>query len=383
MIQSKNNKENQDNVDEKTIKSVYTVKKQQNIEDLQITEGMDIVMEKWSYRKVIKAIKRQKIIVDPDFQRDEMYRVPQKSSIINSVFCGKLIPAIFVFEDKNPVTGKYVLSVIDGQQRLSSIRDFMTNKYNLKIPYGKYSALNGYTYEDIKKLNPQLIEDFEDSTLDINVIRGISKEEAQEYFGLINTTSVPLSPGEKLWSLHDPVKTVLRQIVNNPHFKITNLRKTRKREYLIATKLLWNQMFNNPLKHEFVGDTIQEFMNYFNTTEDIDLIESSQQEVLELLRIYSNIIDGCQYSPRSQGDLYSVICFISLMKAKDKLDVDNLSLFIDWVFKGINKQIYPITLKNQFEQLIGARVSNGHTNAKNFVIILETLYKEEMGIWKK
>lgn len=372
------------NENEEPIKQVYKVSKPvQNIEDLQITEGMDLVMEKWSYRKVLKALRTGKIIVDKDFQRDEVYRVPQKSSIINSILHGKVIPAISVFEYKSPTTGKYVLSVIDGQQRLSSIRDFMTNKYELKIPFGKYSSLNGFTYEYIKKVNPQLMEDFEDSTLDINVFRGISKEEAQEYFGLINTTSMPLSPGEKLWSVHDPVKTILKRIVNNPYFKITNLRKTRKREYLIATKLLWNQMFFDPLKHEFVGDTVQEFLNYFNTTEDIELLESAQDRVLELLKIYSMIVDNCQYSPRSQGDLYSVMCFLSVLDAKDMVDVEDLSKFINWAFKGINKQVYPITLQEQFELLIGSRVSTGHTNAKNFVIVLESLYRDEVKLWKK
>ena len=112
------------------------------------------------------------------------------------------------------------------------------------------------TYDEWKEMRGHT----EMATLDTSKT-DISKEEAQEYFGLINTTSTPLSPGEKLWSLHDPVKTILKEIVNNPHFKITNIRKTRKREYLIATKLLWNQMFLNPLQHEFIGDPVQEFMN--------------------------------------------------------------------------------------------------------------------------
>ena len=374
--------EKKDEFKNKSTLKLFKEEKPVGIADLELNEGMDVVLEKWTFRKLVRGIKKGKIVIDHDFQRDEVYRVPQKSGIINSAMLGKSIPPLYAFEDRNEKG--YVLSIIDGQQRLSAIRDFMNNKYELKIPYGELSLLNGYTYEQICKMNKSLGEDIGDLTLDINVIRNINKEQAQEYFGLINTTSMPLSPGEKLWSLHDPVKTILKEIVNNPYFKITNLRKTRKREYVLATKLLWNQMFNNPLNHEFVGDTIQEFMNYFNTTDNIQLLEVAQERVLNLLKTYSEIIEDCQYSPRSHGDLYSVLCFISVLTAKKELDVHKLSQFINWTFKGVNKQLYPITVSDSFEYLIHNRInSRGHSRCKDFVVTLENLYYEEVNLWKQ
>lgn len=378
MTKSKNQKKKLVENKNKAYKQTTVVK---SIEELELKEGMEVVLERWTFRKIARAVAKGKIIVDHDFQRDEIYRVLQKSGIINSAMLGKAIPPLYAFEDRQE-DGTYVLSIIDGQQRLASVRDFMNNVYALKIPFGELSILNNYTFAQIEKINKELAEQIGDLTLDINVIRNISKKEAQEYFGLINTTSTPLSPGEKLWSLHDPVKTVLAEIVDNPYFKIANLRKTRKREFLIATKILWNQMFKNPLQHEFVGDTIQEFMNYFNTTEDVELIKKGQKEVLELLNIYSQALENCQYSPRTQGDLYSTLCFISVLKAKNKINIPLLSKYINWVFKGINKQIYPITLKEQFEILIGNRViGQRNTNCKDFVIMLENLYFEERAVW--
>ena len=379
-------KEQEQDQDEKALKEIIIINKNKeieaNIENLELEEGMDVVLEKWTLRKIIKAIDSGKIIVDHDFQRDEVYRTLQKSSIIDSLMKGKCIPPLYAFEDRSSGDGTFKLSIIDGQQRLSAIRDFMKNRYALRIPYGKFSVLNNYTYEQIERINKTLAYDIADLVLDINVIRNIDKEEAQEYFGLINTTSTPLSPGEKLWSLHDPVKSILMEIVNNPYFKITNLRRTRKREYLIATKLLWNQMFLNPLLHDFVGDTVQEFMNYFNTSNDVELMESSKNKVLSLLQIYSRVVNDCQYSPRSQGDLYSVMCFLSVLDKKNMIDEEKLAKFIDWVFKGVNKQIYPVSFKNEFEKLLGNRVSSrGHTNPRDFVMVLESLYKDGEQVW--
>ena len=350
------------------------------IETLELKEGMDVVLESWTFRKIIRGIKKGKIIVDHDFQRDEVYRVPQKSGIINSAMLGKSIPPLYAFEDRDE-NGKIRLSIIDGQQRLSSVRDFMNNKFELVIPYGELNILNGYTYEQIKQINPELGEQIGDLTLDFNVIRNINKNQAQEYFGLINTTSMPLSPGERLWSIHDPVKTILKGIVENPYFKIANLRKTRKREYVVASKLLWNQMFMDSQKHEFITDRIKEFIDYFNSVEDVEFLEVAQHKVLKLLKTYSEIVENCQYSPRSQGDLYSVLCFIDVLSKNNNINKIELSKFINWVFKGINKQIYPLRLQDQFEQLSHKRVGKNHVSSREFVIMMEYLYKEERDLW--
>ena len=365
------------------VEKVYTVPSpSDSIEELELGDEMDVVMEKHSFKKIVRNIDKGKIVIDKEFQRDAVYRVLQKSSIINSTLEGKSIPPLYAFEERD---GNNIrLSIIDGQQRLLSVYDFMTSQYALSIPYGKYKILNNVTYEQIQKLNPTLADEIGDRTLDINVIRNITKEEAQEYFGLINTTSVPLSPGEKLWSLHDPVKTVLKTIVGHEGFKIINLRKTRKGEYLIATKLLWNRMFLNSMKHEFVGDKIQEFVSYFNTVEDIDLLEKGKKEVIEILKTYSQVIRKAQYAPRTQRDLYNTLCFISTVMDSNKKNIPHLSTFINWVFKGINKQIYPMSLKNEFDILLGNRVDGrGRTSSKDFVITLENLFYKERKVWLK
>ena len=355
--------------------------KKDNIENITVKEGMEVHLEKWTFKKIIRFIKKGRLIVDKDFQRDEIYKTPQKSGIIVSAITGKLIPPINVFEDVNYGPGVY--SIIDGQQRISSVRDFMLNRYELEILFGELTPLNGYTYEQIQKLNPELADEIGDLTIDVNIIPNISKEEAQEYFGIINTTSVPLSPGEKLWSIHDPVKSVLKSIVQSQYFKVLNFRKSRKGEYVIATKLLWNSLFKNPLNHEFVGNEIKTFIDYFNTveTKDMPLIEQEQHNTLRLLKLYSEIIDNCQYTPRTQSDFYGTMCFISVLDRKNQVNIDKISKFLNWLFRGINKQRYPIRLANDFERLLHHKMSH-HVNPKDFVITLEKLYNEEGNSWE-
>lgn len=364
-----------------SVKKTFTVEKPTSIEDLEVKEEMDVVLQKKTFKKIVRELSKNRIIIDKDFQRDEIYKILQKSGIINSAILGKAIPPLYAYEERDE-KGRVVLSIIDGQQRIASVRGFMNDEYALKIPFGELSILNGYKYSQIKEINPDFADQIADITLDINIIRNIDKKQAQQYFGLINTTTTPLSPGEKLRSIPDPVGTILEGIVENNNFKATTLRKSRDGEYVIATKLLWNEMFMDPLKHEFIGNKISEFMNYFNTIESIKPLEKAQKSLFELLELYSNVIKNTKFAPRSQSDLYVAICFLSVQKAKGDVQVRKLSQFFNWLFKGINKKIYPITVKDQFDTLYSYRIGR-HTSAKDYVFLYEKLYKNEVALWQK
>jgi len=65
-------------------------------------------------------MKRQKFIIRPQYQRNEIIDKKKASSIIESILLGIKIPPIFVYKNKDGVS-----EVIDGQQRLLSILGFL------------------------------------------------------------------------------------------------------------------------------------------------------------------------------------------------------------------------------------------------------------------
>lgn len=67
------------------------------------------------------------IRLDPDFQRNSIWDLRQKSELIESILMGIPLPIIYVKEDD---VGAYV--IVDGRQRLTTLFDFMNNEFALK-----------------------------------------------------------------------------------------------------------------------------------------------------------------------------------------------------------------------------------------------------------
>lgn len=73
-----------------------------------------------SIGELINMYKDKEIDVHPEFQRAFRWEIEQKSSLIESILLGIPMPPIFVFHRKDGIW-----DVIDGQQRLSTIFQFV------------------------------------------------------------------------------------------------------------------------------------------------------------------------------------------------------------------------------------------------------------------
>ena len=67
---------------------------------------------------------RGELVINPDFQRHHVWKPKQKIELVESILMGIPIPAIYLFETKD---GKK--QVVDGQQRISSILEFLNNAF--------------------------------------------------------------------------------------------------------------------------------------------------------------------------------------------------------------------------------------------------------------
>lgn len=69
-----------------------------------------------------------------NLQRDLVWTLEQKRSLIDSILVGRHIPhcaMINLIEETHPTKEK--IQIIDGKQRLSSIKDFVENKFKIKL----------------------------------------------------------------------------------------------------------------------------------------------------------------------------------------------------------------------------------------------------------
>ena len=70
---------------------------------------------------------RKELVIDPDFQRNDVWSPKQSAELVESILMGIPIPTIYLFEMKDGSK-----QVVDGRQRISAILNFLNNKFSLK-----------------------------------------------------------------------------------------------------------------------------------------------------------------------------------------------------------------------------------------------------------
>jgi len=173
----------------------------------------------FSLHQIYDMIKREDINLTPDFQRNLVWDNQRKSRLIESILMRIPLPMFYFAQDDE---GR--ISVVDGLQRLSTIRDFMDNKFQLrKLEYlGEKCDGKVYTHKEPKKaIDAKYYRWFNMTQITVNVIDPSSPFKLKyDIFRRINTGGQPLNAQEIRNCLSsDELRKALREMANLPSFK--------------------------------------------------------------------------------------------------------------------------------------------------------------------
>jgi uncharacterized protein with ParB-like and HNH nuclease domain len=158
-------------------------------------EKIRVDTKQLSLRQVYDMMKTDDIDLTPDFQRNLVWDDLRKSRLIESILLRIPLPIFYFAQDED---GK--ISVVDGLQRLSTIRKFMDNEFRLNnLEYleekcgGKY-----FTNEDkTKAIDPKYFRWLNMTQITVNVIDPSSPFKLKyDIFRRINTGGQPLNSQE-------------------------------------------------------------------------------------------------------------------------------------------------------------------------------------------
>jgi hypothetical protein len=220
--------------------------------------------------------KRNNIIIEPNFQRNDVWNTKQKSELIESVLMGIPIPIMYLFEGKD---GKR--QVVDGRQRLSTFFSFIDGGFklnNLKI----LKKQNAKRFEDLEPLLQAMIEDYQ---LLVYVIQPPTPEKVKfDIFDRVNRGGTKLNHQEMRNALYQGKATkLLDNLVEFDYFKqatgdgINN--KRMKDKYIVLRFLSFYMLYENWLdKIEYKSD-IDEFLA--KTMKFINKLNDDKIKILE------------------------------------------------------------------------------------------------------
>jgi hypothetical protein len=168
---------------------------EQNDETPYDPDKIRVDTKQFSLHQINEMIERSDINLSPDFQRNLVWDNKRKSRLIESILMRIPLPMFYFSQDDD---GR--ISVVDGLQRLSTIREFMENKFRLKdLEYLEEKCGNKvYINKDPKKaIDAKYFRWFNMTQITVNVIDPSSPFKLKyDIFRRINTGGQPLNSQE-------------------------------------------------------------------------------------------------------------------------------------------------------------------------------------------
>ncbi|MBU8805112.1 DUF262 domain-containing protein [Bacillus subtilis] len=221
---------------------------------------------------------RKQLILDPDFQREVVWKKDQQSELIESVLMGIPLPIFYLNETKD---GELV--VIDGRQRLTTFFSFLQNEFklkNLKV----LKSLNGLFFHELEDKMKANLEDFQ---IIAQVIKPPTPDRIKfDIFDRVNRGGTPLNNQEMRNALYQGKSTILlRNLVQLDIFKTVtsnSINSTRMKDRYLVLRFISFYLWKKGLLIDPNGSIIEykndidEFlgksMEYLNKCDD-DKIE--------------------------------------------------------------------------------------------------------------
>ncbi len=153
---------------------------------------MKINHSDYTISELHEAFKRKDIIINQAYQRSAgIWPVSARSYFIDTILEGFPFPKVYFYQSFDARSRKPIREVVDGQQRLHTIVDFLENKFALSSVSKNFS---GKKFDDLSDDQQRLFLVFSVPT---DVILAAEKKELLEMFRRMNAYTVPLNPAEK------------------------------------------------------------------------------------------------------------------------------------------------------------------------------------------
>ena len=161
--------------------------------------------------QLVSRIEHEEIDLEPDFQRLSVWDSKRRCRFIESLLLKIPIPVFYVVADEQENW-----SVVDGIQRISTVYDYVTDKFPLsQLEY--LSQLDGMKHSELSRRMQRRIDETE---FVVNVIEpGTSEDVMFNIFRRINTGGMPLRGQEIRNALYPgPVREYLKELAETKEF---------------------------------------------------------------------------------------------------------------------------------------------------------------------
>jgi hypothetical protein len=146
----------------------------------------------YSIRDFEEWDKRGELLLQPKFQRRDVWTDKARSYLIDTILRGKPIPKVYMRQDVNPKTRHVRREIVDGQQRLRTVLNFL--KDGFKISKSHHPTFGGKTFSG---LDPSTQGDILKYEFVVDLLQDMPDNEVYNVLARINTYSEKLKAQER------------------------------------------------------------------------------------------------------------------------------------------------------------------------------------------
>lgn len=277
-------------------------------------------VEEWTLEEVHKQRAR---LTFPEYQRQpNLWPQEKKALLIDSIMSEIDIPKLYFnhTKDKN-------YEVVDGQQRLWAIWDFLDDKYACKVD-GKtqsFSALDKATKDKIKhyKLQITVMEDADDEYLRTLFLR--------LQLGLLLIT------GEKLHAASGAMKDfIFKTMVAHPFIEGIGIPAKRYAKQTLCAQICVN-VFTRSKLNSFARTRCEDLLYFFSEYEhpqgkDLSFFDASCGKISRTLGELWKTFGAKSKDLRNRSYILSLYLLMEEAIAENKMDGHNPKQFADFAF---------------------------------------------------
>jgi len=271
---------------------------------------------------------RGNVKLSPKYQRRLVWPLSHKIYLIDTILRGLPIPKFFVQVIIDTKKGKSIYNVVDGQQRLNAIFEFIDGKFSLSKKHHPFpdrldEELDDCTFQDLPKDSQ---EKFWSYTLTVEQLIDASDEEIRDMFVRLNKNNVRLNPQELRNALYEgDFKKLAYELADewaedfflkNKILSLPSIRRMSDAEFV--SELLVAMMYG-------IQDKKKKLDKYYADNEEMDEGEKRRlkRNFNKVIEITENILGDKIKTTRfrNKSDFYSLFYVIyELLKGGYKFD---------------------------------------------------------------
>ena len=248
---------------------------------------------------------RKDVIIDPEFQRNFVWNLKQKSELVESILMGIPLPVLYFFQQTD---GKF--QVVDGRQRLTAIFMFMNNEFALS----ELQILPDENDKYFKDLSPMMQSIIEDYQMTVYSIQPPTPEKIKfDIFDRVNRSGTILNHQEMRNALHQGKSTkLLKELAESREFQDATggaIKEKRMKDHYVILRFLafymffkkWEEIKEIEYKSD-IDDFLAKMMDIINEMPD-NRIESLKNIFALSMKNSFNVLgaDGFRFS-KGEGE---------------------------------------------------------------------------------